>query len=43
MKAGQVSGFTKLEDIFSDDIHLNPYGMYFHGLPALRNDLRAQP
>lgn len=29
MQAGQVSGFTKLEDIFSDDIHLNPYGMYF--------------
>jgi hypothetical protein len=29
MKAGKVSGFTTLEDIFSDDIHLNPYGMYF--------------
>jgi hypothetical protein len=29
IEAGQVPGFKTKEDIFADDIHLNPYGMYF--------------
>jgi hypothetical protein len=29
MEAGQVPGFQSKEDIFADDVHLNPYGMYF--------------
>jgi hypothetical protein len=29
VEAGQVPGFDAKEDLFSDDIHLNPYGMYF--------------
>jgi hypothetical protein len=29
IEAGQVPGFKTRDDIFADDIHLNPYGMYF--------------
>jgi hypothetical protein len=29
IEAGQVPGFNRKEDVFGDDIHLNPYGMYF--------------
>lgn len=29
INAGKVPGFKKSEEIFGDDIHLNPYGMYF--------------
>lgn len=27
--AGKVKGFAKYQDLFDDDIHLNPYGKYF--------------
>lgn len=26
---GKVKGFSKFQDVFDDDIHLNPYGKYF--------------
>jgi hypothetical protein len=29
IEAGEIPGWSKKEDIFADDIHLNPYGMYF--------------
>lgn len=29
IEAGEVPGFKTKEDVFGDDIHLNPYGMYF--------------
>jgi hypothetical protein len=29
IEAGKVPGFDAREDIFGDDIHLNPYGMYY--------------
>ena len=31
IEAGKVPGLGKREDVFGDDIHLNPYGMYFLG------------
>lgn len=29
VEKGELQGWSKKEDLFSDDIHLNPYGMYF--------------
>jgi hypothetical protein len=29
INAGKVPGFRETKDVFGDDIHANPYGMYF--------------
>lgn len=46
VEAGKVPGFSKTSDLFGDDIHLKPYGMYFiallHYAVMFNNDPRGK-